>query len=44
MFKKWKALFLQNRNHVMETQTGHEMEDGNGGGGDKEEYEYEEGG
>jgi hypothetical protein len=39
-FETWKTSFLLNRNHVMVTRTGHEMEDGEDGE-DGEERESE---
>jgi hypothetical protein len=36
MFEEWKALFVLNRNHVMGTRTGHEMEEGEEEEGEKE--------
>jgi hypothetical protein len=38
-FETWKALFLLNRNQVMGTRTGHEMEDDEESGGNENEGE-----
>jgi hypothetical protein len=43
MFEEWRALFVLNRDHVMGTRTGHEMEEGEEGENSEEGEDEKEG-